>query len=78
LRFLLRGRTCPGRLPGNSGKANWNPVRRLDISGVQNRTVQFIKPDTPVSTGQRIMEELRENMRNREKYERYRHDPHRN
>jgi hypothetical protein len=64
LRFLLRGWTCPGRLPYKSKKDYWNPVRRPDISSVQNRTVQFTKPDTPVLTGQRIMEELRENLRN--------------
>jgi hypothetical protein len=62
--FLLRGRTCSGRLPDRSEKAYWNPVRRLDISGVQNQTVRFAKLDTPVFTGQRIMEELRENLRN--------------
>jgi hypothetical protein len=64
LRFLLRGRTCPGRLPNKSKKAYWNQVRRLEISGVKNQIVRFTKLDTPILTGQRIMEELRENLRN--------------
>jgi hypothetical protein len=34
------------------------------MSGVQNQTAQFTKLDTPVLKGQRIMEELRENLRN--------------
>jgi hypothetical protein len=64
LRFLLRARPCPGGLLNKSEKSYWNPVRGADISGVQNQTVQFAKPDTPVLTGQRIMEELRENLSN--------------
>jgi hypothetical protein len=60
-----------------SDRSLWNPAYQPDMSGVQNWTVWFRKPDTPILTGQRIMEELRENLRNREKYERYRHDPHR-
>jgi hypothetical protein len=38
-------------------------MRKPDISGVQNWTVQFAKPDTLVLIGQRIMEELRKNLR---------------
>jgi hypothetical protein len=50
-KILLRGRTCPGRLPDKSEKAYWNTVRRPDISGVQNWTVRFEKPETLVLTG---------------------------
>jgi hypothetical protein len=32
-------------------KAYWNLVRRPDISGVQNQTVQFVKSEHPVLTG---------------------------
>jgi hypothetical protein len=41
-----------GRLPNKFGKPYWNPLKRLDISGVQNQTLQFTKPDTPVLAGQ--------------------------
>jgi hypothetical protein len=67
MRSLLRGRTCPGRLLDKSRKAYYNPVRRPDISDVQNRTVRFAKPDTPVLIGQRIKKEFRENLWNSEK-----------
>jgi hypothetical protein len=60
----MRGRTCLGRLPDKSKKAYWNPVRRSNIFGVQNRTIQFEKLDTPVLTGQRIKKEFRGNLRN--------------
>jgi hypothetical protein len=45
-----------------SGKAYWNPVRRSDISGVQNWTIQFAKLEHPVLTGQGI-KDFRENLR---------------
>jgi hypothetical protein len=41
LRFLLRDRTCPGKLLDKSGKTYWKPVYRPDISGYQNWTVRF-------------------------------------
>jgi hypothetical protein len=62
MEIFLRGQTCPRRLPNKSGKTYWNPVRRPDISGDQNRTVQFTKPNTPVLTRQRIVEELWEKL----------------
>jgi hypothetical protein len=58
----LRGQTCPGRLSDKSGKAYWNPVRRSDISGVQNWTIQFANLEHPVLTGQGI-KNFRENLR---------------
>jgi hypothetical protein len=61
---LLRGQTCLDRLSNKSKKAYWNLVRRSDISGLQNRIVQFTKPDIPVLTGRRIKKEFRENLRN--------------
>jgi hypothetical protein len=53
-----------GQITEQVRKAYWNPVRRLDISGVKNQIVRFTKLDTPILTGQRIMGELRENLRN--------------
>jgi hypothetical protein len=47
-------------LPDKSEKAYYNPVRRPGISGVQNRTVRFAKPEHPVFTGQRIKKNFRE------------------
>jgi hypothetical protein len=44
-------------------KPYWNPVLRPDISGDQNRTIRFAKPDTPVLTEMRIKKEFRENLR---------------
>jgi hypothetical protein len=64
MRSLLRGWTCPGRLPDKFKKAYWNLVRRPDISGVQNQTVQFAKLDTLILRGQRIKKEFRENLKN--------------
>jgi hypothetical protein len=64
MRSLLRGQTCPGSLPDKSIKVYWNPVRRPDIFGVQNRTVQFAKPYTPILIGERIKKEFKENLRN--------------
>jgi hypothetical protein len=46
-----------------SSQSLWNPMGRPDIVDVQNRIVQFEKPDTPVLTGQRIMKNFRENLR---------------
>jgi hypothetical protein len=45
MKFLLRSWTCPGGLPDKSEKPYWNSVKRPDISGAQNRTVRFAKPD---------------------------------
>jgi hypothetical protein len=40
-RFLLRSRTCLGGLPDKSRKPYWNPVKRPDISGLQNQILRF-------------------------------------
>jgi hypothetical protein len=61
--FLLRGQTCPGGLPDKSERPYWNSVKRPNISDVQKWTIRFVKPDTPVLTGQKIMKELRKNLR---------------
>jgi hypothetical protein len=42
-----------------SGEVYWNPVYRPDISGDQNWTVRFAKPDTPVLTRMRNKRNLR-------------------
>jgi hypothetical protein len=63
-KFLLRGQTCPEGLPDKSENPHWKSVRRPDISGVQNRTIRFAKPDTLVLTGMRIKKEFREDFRN--------------
>jgi hypothetical protein len=39
------------KITGQVRKAYWNLVRRLDISGVQNQTVRFVKSEHPVLTG---------------------------
>jgi hypothetical protein len=43
-RFWIGGRTSPV-------KPYWNPVEWPDMSGVQNRIVQFAKSDTLILTG---------------------------
>jgi hypothetical protein len=53
LRFLMKDQTSAEGLPDKSRKPYWNPVKRLDMSDVQNQTVQFAKPDTLVLTGQK-------------------------
>jgi hypothetical protein len=58
LRFLNVYWTSLEGLWDKSRKPYWNLVKGADISGVQNWRVQFTKPDTPVLTGQRSMEEL--------------------
>jgi hypothetical protein len=50
---LIGDQTSPKGLLDKSKKPYWNPVKRPDISDVQNRTVQFAKPDTLVLTGHR-------------------------
>jgi hypothetical protein len=59
---LIGDQTNPEGLPNKSEKHIWNPVKRSDISGVQNQTVRFAKLDTLVLTAQMIIKELRENL----------------
>jgi hypothetical protein len=54
MEFLLGGRTCSRGLPDKSRKPYWNPMKRSDISGVQNQSIRFAKP-----TGEMILKELR-------------------
>jgi hypothetical protein len=49
----MKDQTSTEGLPDKSRKPYWNPVKRPDMSDVQNQTVQFAKPDTLVLTGQK-------------------------